>query len=198
MVRRKVVVAAILAAFGCEGNAELLKAPEPDAAVAAAADAAAALEDGLADAASSPDAAELPAPDAGLVMPACPAPGLLPGDHQFELEHDGRTRVFDLHVPPGYDPNNPTPLVLYFHPLLTGKEYLQRADTPLKADAENYLAAYADGVRNSWNGGACCGPANGIGIAAEEIDDVGFVRAMVAHIEGTACVDRRRIYAAGF
>ena len=38
-----------------------------------------------------------------------------PGDHTRTLEHDGRTRTYIVHVPPKYDPKQPTPVVLAFH-----------------------------------------------------------------------------------
>ena len=38
-----------------------------------------------------------------------------PGDHTRTLEHGGRTRTYIVHVPPKYDPKQPTPVVLAFH-----------------------------------------------------------------------------------
>ena len=37
------------------------------------------------------------------------------GDHTRTLEHDGHTRTYIVHVPPKYDPKQPTPVVLAFH-----------------------------------------------------------------------------------
>lgn len=51
-----------------------------------------------------------------LVLSACfVADPLIPGDHTRTLEHDGRTRTYIVHVPPKYDPKQPTPVVLAFH-----------------------------------------------------------------------------------
>src|SRR5438067_875168 len=48
--------------------------------------------------------------------PAATQPGPLgPGDHRRELTVGGRDRSYLLHVPPGYDPKRPTPVVLAFH-----------------------------------------------------------------------------------
>jgi len=57
------------------------------------------------------------------------------------------------------------------------------------SDTEGFLVAYPDGWENAWNANICCG--NG------DIDDVGFIRAVVAAVAGEAAVDPRRIYVTG-
>ena len=37
------------------------------------------------------------------------------GDHTRTLQVDGRERSYVVHVPPHYDPQGPTPVVLVFH-----------------------------------------------------------------------------------
>jgi polyhydroxybutyrate depolymerase len=133
------------------------------------------------------------APSAG----ACSMPPLAPGDYAHTIPHGGLERAFDLHVPPGYGGAQPAPVVFYLHPLLMDKSYLKGAGAIAKSDAEGFVAVFPDGVGRSWNGGACCGPANGAG-KKPLIDDVGFIRAVVAHVKSVACVDDKRIYATGF
>lgn len=60
------------------------------------------------------------------------------------------------------------------------------------ADSEHFLVAYPDGVGRAWNAGSCCGRP-----AQADIDDVGFLTAMVAAIEQQAPVDAGRVYVAG-
>jgi polyhydroxybutyrate depolymerase len=62
-----------------------------------------------------------------------------------------------------------------------------------KADEAGFVVVYPEGVDRSWNAGACCG-----GAASNDIDDVGFARALVAYTRGRVCVDPKRIYATGF
>ena len=47
------------------------------------------------------------------------------------------------------------------------------------------------GIR-TWNAGTCCGYA-----VSSNVDDAGFVRDLIDRLEANACVDRRRVYAAG-
>ena len=49
------------------------------------------------------------------------------------------------------------------------------------SDTEGFLVAYPDGWDNAWNANICCG--NG------DIDDVGFIRAVVAAVAAEAAVD---------
>lgn len=61
------------------------------------------------------------------------------------------------------------------------------------AEREGFFVVYPDGFRRSWNAGACCGPAQ-----RQNVDDVGFVRAVIADIAQRYPVDRQRIYGTGF
>jgi polyhydroxybutyrate depolymerase len=62
------------------------------------------------------------------------------------------------------------------------------------ADREGFVTVYPDGTGaiRTWNGGGCCGRA-----VIDGIDDVGFVAALLDHLEAALCLDRRRIYATG-
>ena len=62
-----------------------------------------------------------------------------------------------------------------------------------EADREHFLVAYPDGIDRAWNtGGGCCGQP-----AQKNVDDVGFITAMMQQIEQEADVDPTRIYATG-
>jgi polyhydroxybutyrate depolymerase len=60
------------------------------------------------------------------------------------------------------------------------------------ADSAKFVVAYPYGVGSTWNGHGCCGKA-----ALENIDDVGFITAMVGQISTTLRIDTARVYAAG-
>ncbi len=126
----------------------------------------------------------------------CATGCLSPGDHLLSLVHGGRSRHYLLHVPDGVAPGVPLPLVLNFHGFSGWKEQ-QAGYTayPEEADREGFLVAHPDGTGTprGWNAGGCCGSAD-----RDDVDDVGFVRAMVAQIRKVACVDPKRIYATGF
>lgn len=131
--------------------------------------------------------------DSTTAAAACPQAVLTPGDHTVELMHDGLKRTALVHVPPGLDPEQPTPVVFNFHGYLNTPELQQSFSgmTP-KADAAGYIVVYPSGTETSWNAGDCCGNA-----AAKNVDDVGFVRALVADLQTRLCIDPRRIFATG-
>jgi polyhydroxybutyrate depolymerase len=67
------------------------------------------------------------------------------------------------------------------------------------ADQNGFLVAYPNGTnrKNSdvlltWNAGDCCGYAQ-----QKNVDDIGFVRAIVADLQSLTNVDPKRIYASG-
>jgi len=66
------------------------------------------------------------------------------------------------------------------------------------ADRETFVAVYPNGTGRfgnrllTWNAGACCAYA-----MSNNVDDVGFVRALVTKLTESIPIDRRRIYATG-
>lgn len=127
-------------------------------------------------------------------LPAGCETGLAAGDHTFTIQHGGLDRTFELHLPPGYDPTAPTPLVMNFHGLGSNPNE-QKLFTTMNgtADTDGFAVVYPAGIANSWNAGElCCGQAQ-----SQNIDDVGFVRAMVEHLASQACIDLKRVYSTG-
>jgi polyhydroxybutyrate depolymerase len=139
---------------------------------------------------AAPVEAGLPASDSAT---PCAAPGLAPGTHNLTLQHDGIQRSYLLYVPKGLPSGTPAPLVLNFHGI-TMTPALQVAFSGMNAaaDSHKFVLAYPAGIQNSWNGGLCCGAA-----ATQNVDDVGFARAVVADVQKRLCIDSKRIYAAG-
>lgn len=130
------------------------------------------------------------------LLPAC-ALALEPGNHELSVRAGARERQYILYVPPKL-PEKPA-LVLHFHGGGAHAAEQQRyARMDATADRERFLVAYPDGsgpLRGrflTWNGGACCGPA-----AAENVDDVGFVRALLEDLAKRQPYDRERVYATG-
>jgi len=115
-------------------------------------------------------------------------------DKTVTLTHGGQSRSYLLHLPTGYDSTVALPLVMDFHGL-SGTSSQQAGFTGFRAQADKvkFLVAWPQGIGNSWNAGACCGSAQ-----SGAVDDVGFAKAVVAHISSTYRVDARRVYATGF
>jgi polyhydroxybutyrate depolymerase len=122
----------------------------------------------------------------------CSAAGS-PGRSVEMVENAGVTRSFILHVPDSYTGEQPVPLVVYYHPLLTNAATAEGSSMYRElADREGFIVAFPDGQESAaWNVGPCC-------TQSREVDDVGFTRALVAHVQSNYCVDKKRIYASGF
>lgn len=117
-----------------------------------------------------------------------------PGTFQKTLVSSGLERTFRLDVPEGYDPNRGAPLVFNFHGWGgTGESQAEYTGMAEAGGEMGYIVVHADGIDNSWNAGSCCGTA-----ALQKIDDVQFVRDMVAAIGADYCVDPDRIHSTGF
>ena len=115
------------------------------------------------------------------------------------MEHDGRQRSYLVLVPPQAASGQPLPVVLSFHGgggNARGQQRFTQMDA--LADEAGFIVVYPEGTGRfgsfllTWNAGGCCGFARD-----HNVDDVGFVRALLADLPGVAPVDKQRIYATG-
>lgn len=149
--------------------------------------------DGPDDASETLDAGPRPQQSA-----ACASEGGLYGVGTTDgtLQHAGSTRTFRVHVPPGTAGGGPLPLVLMFHGGGGSGRQLEEnsANMDAIADRERFITVYPDGsgTIKTWNAGGCCGYA-----VEHDVDDVGFVAALLDHLQRTLCIDSGRIHAAG-
>jgi polyhydroxybutyrate depolymerase len=99
-----------------------------------------------------------------------------------------------VHVPAGYDPARPAPLVLAFHGGGGSADFMaddSRYGLQRQADQGGFIVAFPNGASRlpggrlaTWNAGACCAYARD-----GNSDDVGFARAVVGAIEARYAVD---------
>ena len=109
------------------------------------------------------------------------------------LTSGGQTRRFHLRLPEGGATSTPAPLVLNLHGLYQAPALQELlSDMSTKAAARGWVLVYPAGLGRSWNAGTCCGRA-----AAEQVDDVRFLRDLVRQLGRELCIDRRRVYATG-
>ncbi len=137
------------------------------------------------------------APDAAAPSPGCAVAPVYPhGTTEGSVATGGGSRSFRVHVPPGYEPTRATPVVLMFHGGGGNARQFQERSAQMDpiADREGFITVYPQGTGalGTWNGGLCCGRA-----AQDNVDDVGFVAALLDHLEGALCVDRHRVFATG-
>jgi polyhydroxybutyrate depolymerase len=122
-----------------------------------------------------------------------------PGDHSVTIEHGGRLRSAIVHVPARASAKRTLPVILNFHGGGGhGANEQQYSLMDRLADRENFIAVYPNGTGRlgdrllTWNAGTCCAYA-----ALNNIDDVGFVRALLAELSSKLPIDRRRVFATG-
>lgn len=125
-----------------------------------------------------------------------------PGDHTVSLRHDGRTRQYLVHVPPQYRRGGNAPVVIGMHG--GGGSMTQFANDASygivsKSNAVGFVAVFPNGISRlrsgalaTWNAGSCCGRARD-----EDVDDVGFIRAMLGRLQQQLDIDPSRVFATG-
>jgi len=125
---------------------------------------------------------------------ACAGKTGRPGAQQREIASGVLARTFRLSVPSSYDGSRPVPLVVDFHGVLSNAAEQEPRSRMVEAgEANGFIVATPDGYHRSWNAEVCCSDA-----MADNVDDVGFMRDMVADIGADYCVDPDRVYAAGY
>ena len=116
---------------------------------------------------------------------------LTPGDHTIDLQK----RSYIVHVPSGAA--TARPVVINFHGGGSNAQSQQRyTQMDRIAERQQFIVVYPNGTGRGrflvWNAGTCCGRA-----PAQHVDDVGFVRAVIADLQKRTPIDRTRIYATG-
>lgn len=110
------------------------------------------------------------------------------------LQWEGMERGYRLFVPSGYRQGTATPLVVAMHGGLgTGEIFASQSGFDAVAEKNDFLVLYPDGYKRGWNAGSCCGAP-----MKQNVDDVGFIGALVTRIRQQYSVDARRIYGTGF
>lgn len=130
-----------------------------------------------------------------LIVAGCssPPPSFGTGTSVHHLTVGGHERGYRLHRPDGLPAS--APLVVMMHGVSGSAAQVEKDDHwDDLADSAKFLVAYPDGLGNAWNvdGETCCGRAG-----REGVDDVGFIRAVVADIARNLGIDPARVYATG-
>jgi polyhydroxybutyrate depolymerase len=182
------------AASSSGGDASARALPDSGVSVGAADAATGADPEDAGDASTTPPGSSAEAGDP--VASACPAaPQWSPGDSQtIAITVDGGARSYDVYVGQNVKPGTAVPLLVNMHGL-TNTPAIQAQFSQMNpvADANGFVVVYPAGLGASFNAGACCGTSSATGV-----DDVGFVRAIVADAEAKICIDPKRVYETGF
>jgi len=113
------------------------------------------------------------------------------------LLYDGMEREYFVHLPPSYTGDTPVPLIIAIHGGSSSNHHLEDGTgLSRKADEEGFIVVYpnaSDEGSHWWNAGETFGPAS-----QANIDDVGFISALIDTLSMDYRIDPGRIYATGF
>jgi polyhydroxybutyrate depolymerase len=127
-------------------------------------------------------------------LSALPASPLPPGDYTRSISIGDESRSYLVHLPPGYDPKVPTPIVLAFHSAaMNGSAMAKQTGLNETADRSGFVAVYPNGTGTMsmflyWDAG---------GVRGKVSDDVGFVARLLDDLGTVVHVDPKRVYATG-
>ncbi len=112
---------------------------------------------------------------------------------------DGINRTYIVNLPPNYFEGSGFSLVLAFHGGGgSGSQFETSSLLTQKANASGFIVVYPDGLAGgtlnaaTWDAGGCCGYA-----AAHHIDDVNFVRQLIAKLIAQFNINPKKVYATG-
>ncbi len=115
------------------------------------------------------------------------------------IRYEGEKRTYLIDLPSSYKPSNRYPLVLVFHGGGGNAENVKEVTNfSQKAEDENFIVVYPDGSGKlnyrllTWSCGFCCGYA-----LENNIDDIGFIRALIEHLLEKYTINESMIYATG-
>ncbi len=124
-----------------------------------------------------------------------------PVNHEIRFEHGGLDRSVVVHLPTRYDGGARFPVVIALHGGFGSPAQFERSSGFSDiADARGFIVAYGQGTAWGrlaapvWNAGGCCGQAVD---AVRDVDDVGYIREVIAHLTAAYRIDSARVYVAG-
>lgn len=116
-----------------------------------------------------------------------------------ELTWGGRPRTYKYYLPASYDASQRYPLVMVLHGGAANADYaIRMAEMNPLADEHGFIALYPNGTGVyqhavlTWNAGRCCGWAH-----QHQIDDTGFLNALLDYFEKEHQADPERLYVTG-
>ncbi|KAI7568118.1 putative ferulic acid esterase, partial [Hortaea werneckii] len=108
---------------------------------------------------------------------------------------DGFSREYAIHIPKYYDTNRASPLIMAFPGNGDTAANIEPQTRMSNSELNPYgIAVYVTGV----NRGFVSNPGWGVpGSANANVDDIGFIKTLVAYLTSNYCVDTGRIFATG-
>ncbi len=120
-------------------------------------------------------------------------------NHKTSFKFDSLNRTFKIHLPPFYNKSLQLPLVIVLHGRGgNGKSMIliTRKGFNKLADKDGSIVVYPDGIELNWNDGRMDEEANDRA-HRENIDDVGFISALIDFMIKNYNIDKKRVYITG-
>ena len=126
----------------------------------------------------------------------CPMLIFSQSDKVYTFDHDGESREYEVHTPPGYENSNELfPVVINMHGLgsdRTSQKFY--SDYNSVADTAGVIVVYPQGLEVNLGNGLQAHWNAGFGTG---VDDVGFIDRMIDRLDKDYRVDLYKIYATG-
>ena len=123
--------------------------------------------------------------------------GTTTSDQTYTLQHDGNERNYIVHLPPKEKMNDQVPLLFHLHGgggTAKGTAGLTFGRFNALADRDGFIVVYPNAINKNWNDGRKL--ENELAWK-ENIDDVGFIKAIVNELKQKYNIDSSRIFTTG-
>jgi polyhydroxybutyrate depolymerase len=120
-------------------------------------------------------------------------------DEKGSIIYGGLKRTWLIHIPQSYVITIPSPLLIVLHGGGgTGRNMvkLTRGGFNKISDNKGFIVVYPDGIDKHWEDGRT-GDETGYKVHKKNVDDVGFISAMIDHLIKKMNLDAKRVYVTG-
>lgn len=110
--------------------------------------------------------------------------------------YDGLERYYAVYIPDSVDPTTPAPVVFVLHGgggTAENTEKLTEGQFNDLADEYGFIVVYGEGIEEHWNDGR----QTNWRAHQDNIDDVGYMAAVLDDLEPTQAIDRAHVFATG-
>lgn len=133
----------------------------------------------------------------GSSLPAADKKSVNGKTYNASIKHAGLERDYRIHVPLAYDKNKSYPLLLVLHGGGGNSDSMEKftcGGFNTLADKEGFFVLYPEGIDKHWNDGR-----KDVNYKAhrKNIDDVGFLSALIDRFAKIFNIDKKRVYSTG-
>jgi poly(3-hydroxybutyrate) depolymerase len=131
------------------------------------------------------------------VAALCGATALAQTNVSATMQHEGLTRSFIVHLPPGFSPENPRPLVVALHPTGTsGAQFQSTCGWDAESDQHGFVVVYPDGALSAGSSGGFAW--NDWEFTGAAPNDISFLAALIRRMRVVYGIAPCQVYMTGF